>query len=403
MQKKMVFLAMICVFVITFVLSRAAEAQGEKVLYSFTGGSDGGQPSGGVVVDAKGNLYGTTGSGGAASEGSVFEVAPNANGTWTETVIHSFAFNGSDGAFPYSGVVFDAKGNLYGTTVAGGPTGQGAIYQLSPGANGTWTEQILYSFQGGSDAGSALWGNLAIDAAGNLYGTSYSGGTYRFGTVYELSPGSSGAWTEKVLYSFSGGNDGGYPLGVQLAIDGAGNLYGTVSSFGGHDYGLVFELVRGSNGTWAEKVLHAFQGGSDGTDPSGSLVFDSSGNLYGTTLFSVFELSPGSSGTWTEKQIHRFTGVPDGANAESGLIFDKAGNLYGTTYDGGAHRGTVFKLAPNVDGTWSETMLHKFSSSGGDGVFPAFPALAIDANGNLYGTTSAGGASNNGVVFGVKP
>jgi uncharacterized repeat protein (TIGR03803 family) len=403
MQKRISPLVALTLAAISLNLTSVAWAQTEQVIYSFTGGSDGGGPAGGVIVDAKGNLYGTTEAGGANSAGAVFELTPNTNGTWTEKVIYSFSHLGMDGFLPYSGLTFDSKGSLYGTTLGGGSAGQGTVFELSPGSNGTWTEQILYSFQGGTDVSSALWGDLAIDSSGNLYGASYSGGTYQFGTVYELSPGSNGTWSEKVVYSFSGGNDGGRPLGLQLAIDAAGNLYGMTSTGGPHDYGLVFELVRGLSGNWTEKIVHAFVGGADGSSPAGSLVFDAAGNLYGPSSFSVFELMPGSNGSWTKKEIHRFAGGSDGAFPESGLVFDKAGNLCGTTETGGAHRGTVFKLAPNANGTWTETVLHKFSSSGTDGVFPAFPALAIDAKGNLFGTTAAGGTSNAGVVFAVKP
>jgi uncharacterized repeat protein (TIGR03803 family) len=400
MQRKTHPLITLILAAIALTLTSAAWAQTERVIYNFTGGSDGAGPDGGVIIDAKGNLYGTTEGGGANFDGTVFELTPNSDGTWTEKVLHTFFFNGTDGAFPYSGLTFDSNGNLYGTTFQGGTAGEGTIFKLSPGSNGTWNEQILYNFSG---CFCVTWGNLAVDSSGNLYGTIYGGGAYGFGTVFELSPGSSGAWTETILHSFSGGKDGSGPLGEKLALDAAGNLYGLATGGGAHDYGLVFELVRGSTGNWTEKILHAFTGGADGSGPVGGVIFDASGNLYGGSSYSTFELTPGSNGDWTEKQIHNFTGGSDGAYPESALVFDKAGNLYGTTYSGGIHRGTVFELTPGANGTWTEEILHKFSPIGGDGVFPAYPALAMDGNGNLYGTTQSGGVSNYGVVFAVKP
>ena len=383
------------------MLAIGAWAQSERIIYSFTGGSDGGLPYGGVISDASGNLYGTTFQGGANGGGTVFELTPNNGGTWTETVLYSFSFNGTDGALPSSDLVFDPKGNLYGLTLFGG-VGRGAIFELSRGANGIWTEKMLYSFMGGSDGYAPFAASLALDTLGNLYGITQNGGTYGFGTVFKLVAGSNGTWTKTVLHNFSGGNDGSFPYGEALTLDAAGNVYGTTLNAGLHDYGVVFELVRGSNGNWTEKVLHAFTGIPDGSASTGGLVFDASGNLYGNSSYSVFELTPGSNGTWTGKALHMFTGGRDGAYPGSALTFDKAGKLYGTTGAGGAHRGTVFKLTPGTNGIWTEEILHRFTS-GGDGVFPGFAGLAVRANGHLYGTTVQGGASNNGAVFEVIP
>ncbi len=402
MQLRTHFLITLTLAFVTFTLTNPAWAQTESVIYSFTGMSDGGGPTGGVVVDSKGNLYGTTQSGGANFAGTVFEVSPNENETWTQTVIHSFIFNGIDGSLPFYGLVLDSKGNLYGTTLEGGSMGQGIVFELSPGSNGSWTEQILYNFQGGTDASELLWGNLVFDNAGNLYGMSYGGGAYGAGTIFELSPSTNGTWTEKVIHTFSGGNDGSRPEGVQLALDEAGNLYGVTIGGGTLDYGLAFELSRGSNGAWTEKVLHNFTGDADG-GPFASLIFDASGNIYGVSSYAVFKLTPGLNGSWTEKQIYKFSGGIDGTYPESGLIADKNGNFYGMTTFGGQHHGTVFELTPRANGVWTEQVLHRFTPYGGDGVEPNFGKLAIDANGNLYGTTQTGGASKDGVVFQVKP
>lgn len=195
----------------------------------------------------------------------------------------------------------------------------------------------------------------------------HSGGAYGWGTVFELIAGANGAWTEKILYNFQCENDGASPIGSTPVLDSAGNLYGVASSCGAHDYGVVYELTPGSGGRWTGKVIYSFPGGAGGTFPTGNLVVDSSGNLFGTTVYTAYELIRGSSGTWTEKTLHSFVGGKDGATAQSGMVFDKAGNLYGTTPDGGAHRGTVFELSSGSNGVWTEKVLHRFSSGGTDG------------------------------------
>ncbi len=206
-----------------------------------------------------------------------------------------------------------------------------------------------------------------------------------------------------MLHSFADGNDGQFPFGSKLIFDTTGDLYGIASGGGIHDYGVVFKLTRGATGNWTERVLYAFPGGSGGSFPTGNLVFDSAGNLYGGASFIVYELSPTSGGFWTEKTLHAFGGGNDGANLYAGLVFDKAGNLYGTTNAGGTHRGTVFELSPSSNGTWTEKVLHRFSPSGGDGVFPQFGTLVLDASGNVYGTTPQGGSSKAGLVFKITP
>jgi len=390
---------------VALTLAIAVSAQTETILHSFTAGSDGGEPQDGFVADSKGNLYGTAPFGGTDNSGVVFELTPNSNGTWTEQVLYNFSGNNGtgDGAGPYSGLVFDSKGDLYGTTVSGGSAFNGTVFELLPGTNGTWTEKILCNFNGGSNGGSPYGEGLVLDSAGNIYGTTYSGGAYGFGTVFELVAGGSGTWTQTVLHSFTGGSDGASPFGSTPVFDSAGNLYGLAADGGPHDYGVVYQLSRGSNGVWKYRVVYAFLGGASGNGPTGDLVIDSGGNLFGTTKYTVFELIPSSNGTWTEKTLHRFVGGADGATPDAGLVLDTAGNLYGTTYSGGAHRGTVYELIPGSNGTWTEKILHSFSSTGGDGVFPGFATLLVDASGNVYGTTPSGGTSNSGVVFKIVP
>lgn len=397
-------LSLLPTVVFVAMTTAAAYAQSETILYSFTGLSDGGNPQGGLILDSKGNLYGTTESGGSNSAGTVFELSPNSTGGWNEQVLYSFSgFSGNgDGYFPFGGLVFDNKGNLYGTTVGGGSSFQGIVFELSPASNGTWTEKVLYNFGGGADGGSPQGTSLILDAAGNLYGTTPTGGTYGYGTVYELIAQSNGTWTHRVIHSFSGGNDGYLPFGAGLIFDSSGNLYGSTTGGGLHDYGVVFELIPASGGTWTEKVLYAFSGAGGVTSPVGNLSLDAQGNIYGTA-FDVFELSPGSNGAYTEKDLHFFSGGSDGAFPESGVVFDSKGNLYGTTNTGGAHRGTVYELSPGSNGGWTEKILHRFSATGGDGVYPYVYPLTVDTQGHLYGTTTDGGASNAGVVYQVTP
>lgn len=380
------------------LLTLPSQAQTEKPIYSFSGGTDGFIPDGGLVIDTNGNLYGVTQGGGANYAGSVFELSPSSSGTWTKTLLYSFDPAHGDVYDPVSNLVFDAKGNLYGISWQGGTYYAGGIFELSPGSNGTWNEKIAYSFAQGTD-GVSPQSLLTIDGAGNLFGYHYA----VYGSIFELQAGSNGTWTEKILHTFSGGNDGSAQYGAQLSVDSSGNLYGQASN-GPRDFGIVFELVRGANGSWTEKILHTFTGGADGSAGVGSPILrDANGNLFGASTWNVFELVPGSNGTWTEKVLHTFNGGSDGAFPESGLTMDSSGNLYGTTNEGGVHRGTVFELTPAANGTWTEKILHRFTPTGGDGVYPFSLTLAIDKQGNLYGTTQSGGTSNFGVVFEVTP
>jgi uncharacterized repeat protein (TIGR03803 family) len=328
----------------------------EKVLRSFGNGTDGYAPSAGLIFDAAGNLYGTTQYGGGANAyGTVFELTPAGGGNWTETVLYSFR-SGTDGAVPGAGLIFDAAGNLYGTTTAGGPN-NGTVFELTPTTAGGWTEQVLYRFcsQANCTDGQYPYGSLIFDAAGNLYGTTEFGGTYGAGTVFKLTPAAGGGWTETVLYSFGRGTDGASPL-VGLIFDVVGNLYGTTTFGGTYGAGTVFELTPTAGGGWTETVLHSFNpnNGTDGFNPYAGLIFDAAGNLYGTTYYggsygggTVFELTPAAGGGWTETVLRSFGNGTDGFWPYAGLIFDHAGNLYGTTEYGGTHNyGTVFELTP---------------------------------------------------------
>jgi uncharacterized repeat protein (TIGR03803 family) len=387
----------------------------ENALYSFAGGGDPKFPYAGLVFDKAGNLYGTTELGGSNNQGTVFKMTPTSNGGWTETVLYNFT-GGTDGGQPYASLVLDAAGNLYGTTNFGGSAncnlGCGTVFKLTPGSGG-WNETVLYTFSGGSD-GREPYARLRFDAAGNLYGTTLLGGSISSvcstgcGTVFKLTHGSSG-WTESVLYAFQGTTDGASPYDG-LAFDAAGNLYGTTNAGGASGDGVIFKLTPGSSG-WTESVLHRFKGGNDGKNPYGDLILDGAGNLYGTAYQGgsggygvVFELQPNSKGGWTEKVLRAFINTPAG-NPVAGLVMDAAGNLYGTTMLGatqsacGGGCGSLFKLSPVSGGGWSYKAVHNFGT-GTDGYHPTGD-LILDSAGNIYGTTQAGGVQGSGMVFEV--
>jgi len=394
----------------------AAAAQ-EKVLYSFGATSaDGADPwFSGVIFDAKGNLYGTTYYGGtndtsSGGAGTVFELVQATGGNWTEKTLYSFGAAATDGYGPLNGLILDAKGNLYGTTYRGGANSdRGTVFELSPAVGGNWTEKVLYSFADNSDDGTQPSAGLIFDAKGNLYGTTSSGGAHGFGTAYELSPTAGGKWTEKVLHSFGATTDGKEP-NAGLILDADGDLYGTTDLGGTYGTsssgGSVFELTPDTSGDWTEKVLHSF-GASSTSGPflNDRLIMDGAGNLYGTTEQggstggngAVFELTPAAGGTWTERVLYSFgaTGT-DGTDPWAGLTFDAAGNLYGTTENGGAYgTGAVFELMPAGEGAWTEKVLESIGADSMDGIRPA-SSLIFDAKGNLYGTTMGGGAHYSG-------
>ena len=411
--------AVLMVVIATLMAAGGAWGQDAyKILHVFKTSADG-KAIANLVLDPAGNVYGETNSGGAFGHGTVFELTPNSDGTWMKKTLHNFDY--TDGDVPTGvGLVRDAAGNLYGMTQGGGTTGNGTVFELSPNSDGTWTERVLHNFAGGSD-GTDILGGLTFDSAGNLYGSSGYGGTGGWGIVFQLTPNSDGTWTEHVINNFNLGSIGGYPWGMSMVLDAAGNLYGT-TTYGGdsgcdprangcYGLGVVFELTPNGDGTWTENVLHTFTGGEDGANPNCTLVFDAAGNLYGTAAEGgnrsycngygcgvAFELIPNSNGTWTERVLHTFTGTRDGANPFAALIFDASGNLYGTAPGGGAAGyGVAYKLSPTGTG-WKETVLHTFTSFG---EYP-YAGLIFDAAGNLYGSAWAG-TNNGGLVFEITP
>jgi uncharacterized repeat protein (TIGR03803 family) len=430
------------------VVFKVSASGQETVLYTFTGGAGGSYPNG-VIRDSAGNLYGTTGGGGTANVGLVYEL----DAAGQESVLYGFP-GPADGSYPYAGVIRDAAGNLYGTTVNGGPANAGVVYKLDAKGH----ETALYSFTGGADGGgtggAGPWAGVIRDSAGNLYGTTGGGGQYNYGVVYKLDA----AGHETVLHAFSGGADGSEPNGVIL--DSAGNLYGTTffggtgGGFGGVGGGVVYKLDTAGN----ETVLYSFTSGSasDGDNPYAGVIRDTAGNLYGTVSAGgtfgyegcgvgcggVYELDAAGNETWLcifiapkgyypyagvildsagdlygtavyggtgnsgvvysvgtpsyggETVLYNFTGLADGGAPYAGVIRDSAGNLYGTTmYGGTAQAGVVYKL----DTAGHETVLYSFTG-GIDGGNPSAGVIG-DQAGNLYGTTTKGGKYGGGVVY----
>jgi uncharacterized repeat protein (TIGR03803 family) len=383
--------------------SRAAQAQTYTVLYTFTGGADGGYPQGaGVIADTAGNLYGTAGAGGDLSCqphpprtgpgcGVVFKLDPAGN----ETVLHTFTGE-PDGAAPFSGLIRDAEGNLYGTTPDGGdgPEGYGIVFELDPSGN----ERVLHTFNYFDGANPSA--GLVSDRQGNLYGTTFNGGDGGYGTVFMLDR----LGNHRVLLCFRHLKDGVNPSQA-LIRDKAGNLYGT-ADYGG-DLNCSFSLSTPDFGfdpgcgvifklgpTGKETPLYAFSGEPDGANPRAPLIQDAAGNFYGTTFGgglydngTVFKLDP----TGHETVLYNFTGGADGANPWASLVRDAAGNLYGTANHAGGscYCGTVFKLDPKGN----YTVLHAFTT-GADGQYPGAPLLLY--KGTLYGTTSGGGTLSDG-------
>jgi uncharacterized repeat protein (TIGR03803 family) len=391
-----------------------AHAQSFNVLHAFTGGADGASPGAGLTMDQAGNFFGTTehgGPNGPNGYGIVFTLTPGGSG-WILTPLYSFA-GGDDGALPQARVIIGPDGSLYGTTTSGGGTGCGGngcgtVFNLRPPLNASanalsgWTETVLYQFRGGND-GSVPLGDLVFDQSGHLYGTTSRGGSTQQGTVYKLTS-SNGSWTESILHSFTGGLDGGQPA-AGVIFNSAGQLFGTTQSGGAFGHGLVFQLASGQSG-WLESAVYSFLNLTDGANPVGGLVFDSSGNLYGSTSSggngggAIFELTPLLSGIWTMTVLYDFTGQA-GGGPHASLMMDAAGHLYGTTYkDGADGYGSVPKLSLS-NGSWVQTDLHNFTF-GSDGAEPV-ASLSLDTSGNLYGTALAAGEYGYGVVFQISP
>jgi uncharacterized repeat protein (TIGR03803 family) len=377
-----------------------------RVLHAFGKGADGGGLWSPVALDGKGNLYGATSGGGPYGYGIVFMLVPRPNGSWIETVLHSFKNGDPGGSEPNGGLILDGVGNIYGTATAGGAHHSGVVFELRRGSN-RWTESVLHNFcsrsgceDGGSPSAGVIW-----DKAGGLLGTAAD--------AFELTSSSSG-WKETVLHRFGIKKGDGVDPFAGLILDTSGNIFGTTQAggigCGGGGCGTVYELAHTSSG-WKETVLYSFNNnGTDGYTPgNGALIIDASGHLYGTTAVggtgewgTVFQLKR-IAGRWKETIVYNFTNGPSGGFPAGGVVMDKAGNLYGTTISGGTSScdcGVIYKLSPESKGRWTYTVLHRFT--GNDGAQPA-ASLILDNRGNLYGTTPLGGANGAGVVFELTP
>jgi uncharacterized repeat protein (TIGR03803 family) len=399
-------LGFVVLFVFVLGLTLTAQSQTYNVIHNFTGGQDGGQPAAGPTLDRFGNLYGTAFFGGAGNDGVVYKLSRH-NSSWALYPLYSFT-GLSDGALPdYGAVTLGPGGTPFGTTSSGGNNGtSGTVFNVTPRANVCpvilcpWNNIVVHDFGLGNDGFEPL-GSVLFDAAGNLYGTTFHGGTASNGAVFEATnPG--GTWTEGVIYSFAGGSDGANPV-AGLTQDSAGNFYGTTYTGGANGWGSVFKLTPAGS-SWTKSTIYSFQNGNDGRALAGGVTFDHAGNLYGGAVFggangggTVYELSP-SGGSWTETTLYSFSG---NAGPYNNLTIDANGVLYGTTYRDGANLvGSVFKLTFS-GGSWTYTDLYDFTG-GNDGGYVT-SGVAVDASGNIYGTTSGGGASGEGVIFEITP
>jgi hypothetical protein len=427
---------------ILMVGSFAFAASSEIVIHQFTG-PDGTDPAGGLLIDAAGNIYGTAQNGGPGTAclsgcGVVFMLSPIGSGHYHYNVIHNF-LSGQDGAIPQTTLIMDAAGNLYGTTTQGGDggldtscfNGCGTVFELSPTSDGHWSETILHRFQGLADGRTPIDG-VVMDGAGNLYGvTEFSNNlTPYIGQVFELTFGGT-RWHFKTLHNFLPASDGYFPLS-SVVLDDAGNLYGN-TQFGGNaagcfqqGCGVIYELSPSASGDWTETILYEFPNlvGDPGSIPSGRVVLDSAGNIYGTAKYggdsssnctvqggcgTVFKLSR-TGGSWQRTTLHFFGQLTgDGENPFGRLTLDAVGNVYGTTQGGGQNtsRGMVYKLSPNSAGSYNYNPLHSFVFTAGGSI--PWAGVTPDAFGNLWGTTYFGGIHQQdfgdgyGVIFELTP
>ena len=443
---------------LTLAVPASAEWK-KKILYSLQGGTDGSLPAGGVIFDKAGNLYGETIEGGSTNCppgwcGTIYQLRPPQvkGGKWTEKVLYVFkGHNNNDGSSPSGSLIADSAGNVYGVTGYGGSgpcvlfgtaTGCGTVFELSPPKTkgGKWTEKVLHNFQGGND-GDLPTGPLILDSASNLYGaTEFGGGKGttcdafyggNCGTVFKLSPPKTrgGKWTERVLHRFAGGTDGAVPNGG-LVLDSNGTVYGTTYLGGYHQgqcdrgsgyegCGVVFALrppvVKG--GSWGERVLYRFKGApSDGLGPNGSLARDTGGSLYGTTIGGgshedgvTFKLIPSAQegGNWTESLIHVFVGAEDGQGPWAGLVGGSNGTFYGSASGSPSRGGLIFRMRPPAlnGAVWTFNVLYSFTGSP-DGYDPL--ELTFGKDGAIFGSTLYGGTGQAcqggcGTVFEVSP
>jgi uncharacterized repeat protein (TIGR03803 family) len=397
-----ILFAFVAAFLLLASVSQPAQSQTYKVIHNFTNiSSDGATPYGGLLLDRFGDLYGSTWLGGIYGSGSVYRLSPHGF-SWRYTSLYSFK-GVTDGAGPgFGALAISDECALFGTTEGGGYLGTSFEVRPQEGcshkSHGLWRETVLHRFGHGEDGNEPI-GSVVFDKTGNFYGTTLLGGAFANGTVFEAKR-SGKSWTEKVIYSFGGTSSDAINPVAALTTDANGNLYGTAPAGGASGVGAVFKLSRSGSG-WTETVLYSFQGLSDGQNPVGGLVLDEAGNLYGGTFDggvngggTVYELSP-SGGGWNFTVLYGFTGGYGGPYNK--LTLDRKGNIYSFTNGEGAYGlGSVFKLTPG-NGSWTYTDLYDFPG-GSNGGLP-YGSLAVDDDGNVFGTAVVGGSKNQGVVF----
>jgi uncharacterized repeat protein (TIGR03803 family) len=393
--------------IFSLIAALGLHAQTYKVLHSFGAAGDGANPDSPMVLDQRGNIYGTALTGGPGGSGIVFELSPNGDGSWSESILHSFDTVGEN---PEASLALDVQGNLYGATPGFGAGGSyGTIYELSPSGGGAWTLNTIHSFTNGTDGAEP--GPVVLGNASQIYGTAANGETRHDGFVFSFNRLSVTGWTELFLHTFTGGDDGTNPA-APLTLDAAGNLYGLTSTGGAYGDGTLYKLTPNQHSFgWTKSVLYSFGDLSETAEPH--LIIDASGNIYGATyeggLYgygTVYKLSQNQDGTWSQSVLYNFQGINhgDGESVDGALVLDAAGNIYGTTLQGGSGCngygcGIIFKLTPSSGGQWTESIVYQFTG-GNDGWQPS-GGLIQDRAGNLYGTTNYGGASGNGGSSGV--
>jgi uncharacterized repeat protein (TIGR03803 family) len=395
----------------------AVQAESARVIFSFTDtNGEGAFPVAPVIFDTKGAIYGTTAVGGAGGFGTVWALTPPSgekSKSWTETILYDFS-GGADGQQPMN-ITFGPGGVIYSTTYLGGSDncyqGCGTIFELTPPTGGggrAWTKQTLYEFLGGADGEAP--GNIQVGADGMLFGVTGS-------NVWSLTE-SDGVWTKTIIHSFPASKDDGVSANFDIVFDANGNLYGTTYEGGSSDYGVVWELSPPApgSGAWTETILHSFTGAStDGGYPIGGLTMGANGVVYGTASYSgvandsgtAFALTPPAQqgGAWPYNVIHKFSGGKNGATPSTTMAIDASGNLYGTTWNGGSTAcylgcGTVFELAPPAEGgPWKWKILHNWANSNQD----PDESIVVLHDGLLYGTSEFFGTKGYGTVFTMTP
>jgi len=393
--------------------ARATPSATTTVAYSFAGDEDGEYADTDLVVDAAGNLYGTTVQGGDYGSGTVFQLSPTETG-WAHTVLYSFR-GGADGGQPYGGVTLGTQGNLYGTTVVGGTHnggpcvegGCGVAYELSNSGSG-WTQTVIHTFTGGAD-GYGPGAGLTLDSDGDLLGMTPTGGANGLGVIYQLRQGAHGGWGLRVVHAFTGGKDGASGSKGGLLPSPSGNLFGVATTGGANGAGVAFTLLRGTQG-WKLRPLYQFHGDPDAGFPYGAMTMDAAGHLFGTSYYdgahgagAVYELAR-VHGAWHERVLYSFTGGSDGSGPISNVNVDPSGVLYGTTSEGGGTTcgcGTIYRLTPGAHGTWTESVIHAFSGAP-DGGLP-YSGMVAGRSGTYFGATVHGGMDDEGSVFEFTP